>query len=125
MVGLQLGVFMVHVLEAGLTFLEANNPNNRPSVKGFNIINGQLAESSDGATFESRNPAILRDVLGAFPLSTKDDVNAALDAAHARFPAWAQHLLRHADRSSATWGDCSWTTKTISFDSKRVKSEKR
>ena len=71
---------MVHVLEAGLTFLEANNPNNRPSVKGFNIINGQLAESSDGATFESRNPAILRDVLGAFPLSTKDDVNAALDA---------------------------------------------
>ena len=89
MVGLQLGEFMVHVLEAGLTFLEANNPNNRPSVKGFNIINGQLAESSDGATFESRNPAILRDVLGAFPLSTKDDVNAALDAAHAAFPAWA------------------------------------
>ena len=87
--GLQLGVFMVHVLEAGLTFLEANNPKNLPSVNGFNIINGQLAESSDGATFESRNPAMLNDVLGAFPLSTKDDVNAALDAAHTAFPAWA------------------------------------
>ena len=87
--GLHLGVFMVHVLEAGLTFLEANNPKNRPSVKGFNIINGQLAESSDGATFESRNPAMLSDVLGVFPLSTKADINAALDAAHAAFPAWA------------------------------------
>ena len=87
--GLQLGVFMVHVLEAGLTFLEANNPKNLPSVNGFNIINGQLAESSDGATFESRNPAMLNDILGAFPLSTKDDVNAALDAAHTAFPAWA------------------------------------
>ena len=118
-------VFMVHVLEAGLTFLEANNPNNRPSVKGFNIINGQLAESSDGATFESRNPAILRDVLGAFPLSTKDDVNAALDAAHGAFPAWAATPAPTRDKSSATWDDCSWTTKTISFDSKRVKSEKR
>ena len=49
MEGIELHHIMVHVLEAGLTFLEANNPKNRPSVKGFNIINGQLAESSDGA----------------------------------------------------------------------------
>ena len=89
MEGIELDCIMVHVLEAGLTFLEANNPKNRPSVKGFNIINGQLAESSDGATFESRNPALLTDVLGAFPLSTKTDVDAALDAAHAAFPAWS------------------------------------
>ena len=80
---------MVHVLEAGLTFLEANNPNNRPSVKGFNIIDGQLVESSGGATFESRNPALVADFLGAFPLSTKEDVNAALDASHAAFPSWS------------------------------------
>ncbi len=80
---------MVHVLEAGLTYLEANNPNNRPAVKGFNIINGQLTEASDGSTFESRNPAILNDKLGTFPLSTKEDVHAALDAAHAAFPSWA------------------------------------
>ena len=80
---------MVHVLEAGLTFIEANNPKNRPSVKGFNIINGQLTESSDGTTFESKNPALLSDVLGSFPLSTKTDVDAALDAAHAAFPAWS------------------------------------
>ena len=89
MEGVQLDCTMTHVLEAGLTFLEASNPKNRPSVKGFNIINGQLAESSDGATFESKNPANLSDVLGAFPLSTKADVDAALDAAHAAFPAWS------------------------------------
>ena len=80
MEGTGLDGIMVHVLEAGLTFLEANNPKNRPSVKGFNIINGQLAESSDGSTFVSRNPALLNDVLGEFPLSNKDDVSAALDA---------------------------------------------
>ena len=87
MEGIELECNMVHVLEAGLTFIEANNPKNRPSVKGFNIINGQLAESSDGVTFESKNPALLSDVLGSFPLSTKTDVDAALDAAHAAFPA--------------------------------------
>ena len=89
MEGVQLDCTMTHVLEAGLTFLEASNPKNRPSVKGFNIINGKLAESSDRATFESKNPANLSDVLGAFPLSTKADVDAALDAAHAAFPAWS------------------------------------
>ena len=89
MEGIELECNMVHVLEAGLTFIEANNPKNRPSVKGFNIINGQLAESSDGATFESKNPALLSDVLGSFPLSTKTDVDAALDAAHAAFPSWS------------------------------------
>ena len=80
---------MVHVLEAGLKFLEHNNPNGKPCVEGFNIINGQLTKASDGNTFDSINPAILSDKLGEFPLSTKDDVNSALDAAHAAFPSWA------------------------------------
>ena len=106
MEGIELDCIMVHVLEAGLTFLEANNPKNRPSVKGFNIINGQLAESSDGATFESRNPALLNDVLGVFPLSTKADVDAALDAAHAAFPAWSAHQHQPVDKSLETWADC-------------------
>ncbi len=87
--GYRTRVAMVHVLEAGLTFIEANNPKNRPSVKGFNIINGKLAEASDGGTFQSQNPALLSDILGVFPLSTRDDVGAALDAAHAAFPSWS------------------------------------
>ena len=80
---------MVHVLEAGLEFMQNDNPHGKPCVKGYNIINGQLTKASDGASFDSINPAILSDKLGNFPLSTKDDVHSALDAAHAAFPAWA------------------------------------
>ena len=80
---------MVHVLETGLEILSTENPHGKPMVKGYNIINGQLTSSSDGATFTSINPAILADTLGEFPLSTKSDVNDALDAAHAAFPGWA------------------------------------
>ena len=80
---------MAHVLETGLEFLESENPDDLPCVKGFNIIGGELSLSSDGATFESRNPARLDDCLGVFPHSTKDDVNAALDAAATAFPGWA------------------------------------
>ena len=80
---------MVHVLETGLEFLSKENPHGKPMVKGYNIINGQLTTSSDGATFTSINPAILADTLGEFPHSTKSDVDEALDAAHAAFPGWA------------------------------------
>jgi acyl-CoA reductase-like NAD-dependent aldehyde dehydrogenase len=80
---------MVHVLETGFEILSTENPHGKPMVKGYNIINGQLTSSSDGATFTSINPAILADTLGEFPLSTKSDVNDALDAAHAAFPGWA------------------------------------
>ena len=80
---------MVHVLEAGLKFLDNNNPNGKPCVEGFNIINGQLTKASDGSTFDSINPAILSDKLGEFTISTREDVHSALDAAHAAFPGWA------------------------------------
>ncbi len=80
---------MTHVLEVGLEHLESDNPNGLPKVKGYNIINGQLTESSDGGTFESTNPAWQADCLGEFPLSTKSDVHDALAAASAAFPGWA------------------------------------
>lgn len=80
---------MTHVLEVGLEFLESDNPNGLPKVKGYNIINGKLSLASDGATFTSTNPALLMDTLGEFPLSTKQDVHAALAAAGAAFPSWA------------------------------------
>ena len=80
---------MPHLLETGLEFLDANNPNGLPKVKGYNIINGELTSSSDGKTFVSRNPAILDDELGVFPLSTKDDVHAAISAARNAFATWS------------------------------------
>ena len=68
---------MARLLETSLELLNSNNPNGLPKVKGFNIINGNLTESSDGETFESRNPALLEDCLGIFPHSTKKDVDDA------------------------------------------------
>ena len=80
---------MTHVLQVGLEEIANDNPNGLPKVKGYNIINGKLASASDGSTFESRNPAWLDDCLGEFPLSTKEDVHAALAAARAAFPSWS------------------------------------
>ncbi|MDP6741711.1 MAG: aldehyde dehydrogenase family protein [Candidatus Thalassarchaeaceae archaeon] len=80
---------MTHVLQVGLEEVANDNPNGLPKVNGYNIINGKLASASDGSTFESRNPALLSDCLGEFPLSTKEDVHAALAAARAAFPSWS------------------------------------
>ena len=80
---------MTHVLETGFEYMEANNPNGSPKVRGYHIINGNLTLASDGATYDSTNPAWLDDCLGEFPLSTKSDVHDALAAARAAFPSWA------------------------------------
>ena len=53
-----------------------------------NLIDGEWVDSSDGKTFENRNPAQLDDILGEFPLATKADVERAIDAAAAALPAW-------------------------------------
>jgi len=80
---------MSHVLEAGFEIIHSENPNGSPKVKGYNIINGELKQSSDGRTFESRNPALLGDCLGEFPLSTKEDVYDALKSARNAFSTWS------------------------------------
>ena len=80
---------MTHVLETGLDFLESSNPDDLPKVRGYNIINGQLTTSSDGSTFISKNPAILVDELGEFPLSTRDDVHDAIAAARNALTGWS------------------------------------
>ena len=80
---------MAQVLSTGLEFLEHSNPNGNPCVKGYNIINGELRQASDGATFKSINPAWLDDCLGEFPLSNEADVHEALAAARDAFPDWA------------------------------------
>jgi len=80
---------MTHVLESGLELMDNENPGGLPKVKGYNIINGQLTSASDGASFSSINPARFSDCLGEFPLSTKEDVDAALAAARTAFADWA------------------------------------
>lgn len=54
-----------------------------------NLIDGVWTDAANGATFENRNPAHLDDVIGSFPLATKEDVERAIDAANAALPAWA------------------------------------
>ena len=80
---------MTHILEAGLDFMESENPHSLPKVRGYNIISGQLELSVSGETFDSINPAILADVLGEFPLSNKEDVRKAIDAARTALPDWS------------------------------------
>src|SRR6478672_8434496 len=53
-----------------------------------NFIDGEWVEASTGETFENRNPADTRDLVGIFPKSAKADVNAAVDAAKRAFLKW-------------------------------------
>jgi alpha-ketoglutaric semialdehyde dehydrogenase len=53
-----------------------------------NLIDGEWVESSSGETFENRNPADTRDLVGVFQKSNKADVNAAVDAAKRAFAKW-------------------------------------
>jgi acyl-CoA reductase-like NAD-dependent aldehyde dehydrogenase len=53
-----------------------------------NFIDGEWVEASTGQTFENRNPADTRDVVGIFQRSGKADVDAAVGAAKAAFARW-------------------------------------
>ena len=53
-----------------------------------NFIDGEWVESSTGETFENRNPADTRDVVGLFQKSAKADVDAAVEAARHAFAKW-------------------------------------
>jgi alpha-ketoglutaric semialdehyde dehydrogenase len=53
-----------------------------------NFIDGEWVESASGETFENRNPADTRDLVGIFQKSNKEDVNAAVDAAKRAFAKW-------------------------------------
>src|SRR5215469_13722621 len=53
-----------------------------------NFIDGEWVEASTGETFENRNPADTRDLVGIFQKSGKADVEAAVDAANRAFRKW-------------------------------------
>ena len=50
-------------------------------------INGQWVPASDGATFETHSPAT-GEHLANCAEATREDVDAAVQAAWAAFPAW-------------------------------------
>lgn len=54
----------------------------------LNYIGGEWRPSVSGETFENRNPAHQSQLLGRFQRSVAADVDAAIAAAQAAFPAW-------------------------------------
>ena len=59
----------------------------RPNIY-HNFIDGEWVEASTNQTFENRNPADTRDVVGIFQRSGKADIDAAVDAAKRAFLKW-------------------------------------
>src|SRR3954465_7965039 len=52
------------------------------------FIAGEWIDSTSGETFESRNPADTRDIVGRFQEGTAADVTRAIGVAVAAFPGW-------------------------------------
>ena len=53
-----------------------------------NYIDGKWLAAKSGKNFENRNPANRDDLIGLFPVSGADDVDAAVQAARKAFPVW-------------------------------------
>ncbi|MGA8766344.1 MAG: aldehyde dehydrogenase family protein, partial [Candidatus Acidiferrales bacterium] len=53
-----------------------------------NYINGEWVECRSGKAIENRNPANTEELVGMFPASGAEDVNAAVDAAKAAYKKW-------------------------------------
>lgn len=53
-----------------------------------NLLNNTWIPSPSNSTFENRNPAHWRELIGLFPRSTADDVNNAVASCRAAFNAW-------------------------------------
>ena len=53
-----------------------------------NFIGGKWLAASSKQTFENRNPANRDDLIGVFPASTAEDVDAAVQAAKSAFSTW-------------------------------------
>lgn len=57
-------------------------------MESSNYINGEWVLASSGHFTANMNPANLQEMVGTMPRSTAVDVNHAVDAAAAAFPAW-------------------------------------
>ena len=54
----------------------------------LNLIGGKWIPARSGRTFDNRNPARPSDVVGTFPDSGQEDVDAAVATASKAYPAW-------------------------------------
>lgn len=74
-----------------------------------NYVGGEWTPARSGRTYEKRNPANPAEIVGEFPASGKNDIDAAVEAAAAAFPGWSEQpaaaraavLMRGADAIDA------------------------
>src|SRR5260370_15832236 len=59
-----------------------------PATLFKNCINGECVESTSGVAFEDCNPANTRELVGMFPRSNAEDVDAAVLAAAEAYQSW-------------------------------------
>ena len=59
------------------------------ALEGVNFVAGRWTASRGGETYERRNPWRPSEVVGEFPSSGAEDVDAAVAAAEAAHPAWS------------------------------------
>ena len=55
-----------------------------------NYVGGEWRAAMSGRTYEKRNPARPSEVVGEFPASGEEDVNAAVQTAVGAFPEWSR-----------------------------------
>jgi acyl-CoA reductase-like NAD-dependent aldehyde dehydrogenase len=80
-----------------------------PRPGAANYVGGKWAPARSGRTYEKRNPARPSEVVGEFPASGEEDVDAAVEAAASAFKEWsampaaarAGVLMRAADAVEA------------------------
>lgn len=53
-----------------------------------NYVNGEWVESRSGKTLERRNPADQNDLVGLAPLSSREEIREAIQAAQRALPGW-------------------------------------
>src|SRR5256714_893021 len=60
----------------------------RPALANF--VGGEWRPSASGRTYEKHSPWRPSEIIGEFPASGEEDVNAAVEAAAAAFPEWSR-----------------------------------
>ncbi len=55
-----------------------------------NYIGGEWVSASGGETYETRDPGRTGDIIGRYPLSTAEDADRAVQAAHRAFREWRE-----------------------------------
>jgi alpha-ketoglutaric semialdehyde dehydrogenase len=74
-----------------------------------NFINGEWVSAKSGKTLENRNPANTDELIGEFPLSGPEDVDAAVSAARNAYKSW--RLTPAPKRAEVLFRVAEWLVK--------------